>query len=620
MNPTETLPPSSSPLENTDDGISVQGRIKLLGMTFDRLVFSVHAIPFVGLPFAIWQYHLGRSTWGMVAWIAVYALAALGMRGLRRAYERDARALVPAAFHAKWCALTQHVGWIHGLGIGCGPLLVLPDSSFELHLLLLVSIAAILAANATHQTPVFSVFQRFLFCCWGLVLLGIPLVFPDHWIYVLPLALLFGLAIYRHAHTAHHFFVQQIALEEKGVRLAENYRQAKNLAERALNDKSRFLATASHDLRQPVHAMGFLVEAISSRNKDATLAPVLRDLKQSVRSVNIMFTSLLDLSRIEGGHVSAKVRAVELQPIFEDVVTIFREEARSRGLDLRERLSERALLARGDATLLRRCLINLAQNGLRYTSQGGVLLSARRRGSDILLEVWDTGVGIADDDKTRIYSPFYRHEHAWSLESAGHGLGLAVVARCAALMGADYGMDSTEGRGSRFWLRMPAVTREVPALNPEKPLESPVHVAMRSLSGRCLIIDDDPLVTSAWHNLFRAWGVTVRSAANGSEAFATLDDGFVPQAVFCDQRLRSGESGFEILEAVLARCPEACGAMVSGEFNSQALQDAEEAGYLVLQKPVPPEQLHALLDQWLTPCSPQGRNEGRWPLESPDNR
>ena len=200
--------------------------------------------------------------------------------------------------------------------------------------------------------------------------MGIPLVFPDHWIYVLPLALLFGLAIYRHAHTAHHFFVQQIALEEKGVRLAENYRQAKNLAERALNDKSRFLATASHDLRQPVHAMGFLVEAISSRNKDATLAPVLRDLKQSVRSVNIMFTSLLDLSRIEGGHVSAKVRAVELQPIFEDVVTIFREEARSRGLDLRERLSERALLARGDATLLRRCLINLAQNGLRYTSQG----------------------------------------------------------------------------------------------------------------------------------------------------------------------------------------------------------------------------------------------------------
>jgi len=127
--------------------------------------------------------------------------------------------------------------------------------------------------------------------------------------------------------------------------------------------------------------------------------------------------------------------------------------------------------------------------------------------------------------------------------------------------------------------------------------------AQRQLAGTCLVVEDDPQVASAWFNLMKAWGVDARCAASATEAFAILDDGFVPQAILCDQRLRSGESGIEILKALFARCPEASGAMVSGEFASAELQQAERDGYLVLRKPLETRQLYVLLAQWLMSAS-----------------
>jgi DNA-binding NtrC family response regulator len=122
------------------------------------------------------------------------------------------------------------------------------------------------------------------------------------------------------------------------------------------------------------------------------------------------------------------------------------------------------------------------------------------------------------------------------------------------------------------------------------------------LSGRCLVLDDDPQVIAAWKALLDAWGVTGQYATDGAQAMHLLDAGFVPNMIFCDQRLRSGESGFEILKALLSRHPQACGAMVSGEFHSTELQDAENEGYLVLRKPLEPAQLHAVLSAWLLHC------------------
>lgn len=572
---------------------------RLLDMTHERLVFSVGAVPLVWLPFVAWLVWLGQDARALAAWTVLYFAAALAMRRQRRAYRADAARLAPGAMVGRWLPAVHRTVGLHGAGLAVPAVLTAGQAPFEFTVLLLISIAAIMAANATHQTPVLSAFQRFFAVGWGSCVALIPWSFPAHWPFVLPLALLYTVAIYRHALIAHRFFLQQVQLEEDGKHLAERYRLAKEQAEQALAEKNRFLTTASHDLRQPVHAMGFLIESIAHRNRDAALVPALEDLRSSVRSMNLMFNSLLDLSKIEAGVVGTQLGAVPLGPMLDDVATLFREEARLRGLALRLRLPAGGATVQADAALLRQSLVNLAHNALRYTQHGGVLIGARRRGSHWQLEVWDTGIGVAGTDKARVYSPFYRDEFAWRVDSAGHGLGLAVVARCAELMNASYGLSSIEGRGSRFWLRLPAAAAgEVPAL--PRPLSAGASAArgLAPLSGRCLVVEDDPQVAAAWRSLMQAWGVDVRCAASSREAFDVLDAGFRPDAILCDQRLRSGESGFELLKELFTRCPEAGAAMVSGEFASEELRRAERDGYLVLRKPLEPAQLHTLLASW----------------------
>jgi CheY-like chemotaxis protein len=252
---------------------------------------------------------------------------------------------------------------------------------------------------------------------------------------------------------------------------------------------------------------------------------------------------------------------------------------------------------------LRQALVNLTQNAIRYTQQGGILLSARRRGDQWQIEVWDSGIGISAQDDHRVFSPYFRGEGAWHVDSSGHGLGLAVVARCAKLLGATYGFRSRVGRGSQFWLRLAAVAKRVEVgteLTPQS--TKPESSGFKRLSGRCLVLDDDMQVISAWKAMLESWGIEGRVATTSAEAFGHIDAGFRPDAVFCDQQLRTSESGFKVLKALLLRCPNASGAMISGEFNSAELAQAEDEGYLVFTKPLDLGALHAVLENWLDPA------------------
>ena len=311
-----------------------------------------------------------------------------------------------------------------------------------------------------------------------------------------------------------------LRLEER-TRLAEDYRQAKEQAEKALYDKNLFLTTVSHDLRQPVHAMGFLVESISRSNRDPALKNALADLQQSVRSATQMFNALLDLSRIESGRVQIKTEAIDLAEIMTNVATIFREEARNRALELRVHLPGDFAVVLADATLLRQSLSNLLHNAMRYTQEGGILLAIRRRGGGWRCEVWDTGIGIATSEGADIFSPFFRNEHATGIDSAGHGLGLAVVARCCTLMGVEYGFRSREGSGSYFWIQF-AATAVQPAVGGTEPDQAGVQM-LTGWSGKCLVVDDDPLVRSAWATLVQSWGLQVVCVESGGKALGLLD-------------------------------------------------------------------------------------------------
>src|SRR3989344_4908951 len=532
------------------DTLAPAAQLQLLGNSFMRVRDGCTVMPLLGLPGLAWLYSLGLWPPGITLWWgaslllvgAVWGVWGLWQRALKQRDSHDAATLV-------------------------------------------------VSAHAAHQSAALVVFKRFFFTSYAVSLLSVPYVFPDHWPYLLPMHLAFGV-FFRNASISHQFFLSNVDLTER-------FRAAKGEAEQALAVKNQFLATASHDLRQPVHAVGLLAESIALRNRDPALDATLQNLRQGVQSLQWMCNALLDLSRIEAGAVQARPQAVALAPLLREVATLLGESARTRGLVLRLRPPPASARVQADPMLLRQCVVNLVHNALRYTQRGGVLLAVRRRAGHWQVEVWDTGPGVAAEERERIFSPFTSSASARVADDAGYGLGLAVVARCAELMDAPLGLVSRLGRGSRFWLRLPPATSSAVVVAP-----TPAAVARQGgLQGRCLVVEDDQQVAAGWQQLLQDWGVQVRCAADGAEALGWLEQGFTPQAIFCDQRLRSGESGFALLQRLQALCPDAALAMVSGEWDSPALRQGEEEGYLVLRKPVAPEQLHALLRQWLPDSS-----------------
>lgn len=563
-------------------------RLQLLGNSFLRVRDGCTVLPLLGLAGSAWLHALGLWPLGVTLWwLACLSLVAVAWWAWW-SWQRNLQQLAPegaAALLATWLRRVQALALLYGALLMGLAACAGPDAPFELRVVLVCGGTLVMAARADHQSAALVVYLHFFFASLAVGLLTLPWVFPQHWPYLFPLYLLFGV-FFRNARISHQFFLSNIDLSER-------FRVAKGDAEQALAVKNQFLATASHDLRQPVHAVGLLAESIALRNRDPALAGAVQNLREGVQSLQWMCNALLDLSRIEAGAVQARPQPVALAPLLREVGTLLQESARTRGLALRLRTPPPGVRVQADPMLLRQCVVNLVHNALRYTQHGGVLLAVRRRAGHWQVEVWDTGPGVAAEERERIFAPFTRSAAARAADDAGYGLGLAVVARCAELMEAPLGLASRLGRGSRFWLRLRAAPDAAAgAMDAATARQGHLH-------GRCLVVEDDPQVAAGWLQLLQDWGVQARCAADGAEALGWLEQGFAPQAILCDERLRSGESGFALLQRLQVLCPDAALAMVSGEWDSPALRQAEDEGYLVLRKPVAPQQLHDLLRQWL---------------------
>jgi signal transduction histidine kinase/CheY-like chemotaxis protein len=606
------------------DGITAAGRARLLEMISQPRSGELSLLI---IPPTVTAYH--ASSQGLTAlllWPIAALVLALALHRTRALSTRYRTVHGDARWFERWVPASLRMVTAYGF-IWAMPVLILSVQALwtqqpvllDFSLLLYAMLASIVAICTNSLTSLFQFFQRVFIGSWVLPTLCIPLMFPQHWLVLMPLCVLYGWIAFQHARKTHGFLINQVQLEERSTQLAQQYQAAKvqaeaaqQAAERALQDKSEFLRTASHDLRQPVHAMGLLVETLARESHETQLKPLLRDLQSSLRSVNLMFNSLLDLSKLEVADQPIKPEPVRLQGLMDELSALFKPEADRRGLTWRVKMpSERVwgeVWARADAALLRQAVFNLTHNALRYTSAGGVLVGVRaRRVGGVAhwqIEVCDTGAGIAQHEQGEVYSPYYRSEHSWQIDSIGMGLGLAVFRQCVQRMGATDGMRSVLGRGSRFWISLPqtrALGTSTTPLRVNPALSAYVQTPLR---GRCLVLDDDPLVRSAWQALLHSWGLQAQLVADAAEAMAVVEAGFDPQVIFCDQRLRSGESGFDVLQALLERCPEAKGGMISGEFEAPELREAQEQGYTVLRKPTEAAVLHAVLARWLgTPAA-----------------
>jgi signal transduction histidine kinase/ActR/RegA family two-component response regulator len=411
-------------------------------------------------------------------------------------------------------------------------------------------------------------------------------------------------ALDQHIEVATHDELESLADEfnHMTARLRESYAGLEQKVDERTHElaaanqaKSRFLASASHDLRQPMHALGLFIAQLRARIHDLETLAIVGKVESAVTALQELLDALLDISRLDAGVVSPTPIDFRLQALFTRLEASFAPQAERKGVRLRAAPTRLAVLS--DPVLLERILLNFLTNAVRYTERGAILLGCRRHGKHVRIEVWDTGVGIAPEHIEAIFQEFYQVGNPERDRAKGLGLGLAIAARLARLLGSRIEMRSHPGKGSVFAIELPVgVARaEIETANAPAPIES--------LPGaRVLVVDDDVLVREAMASLLAQWGCRVTMAATGAEAAAALDgEGGVPDAVLCDYRLPGGETGVD----VIARLRAAAGrpvpaALITGDTAPERLREAKLAGHALLHKPVRPAKLRALLEQLLS--------------------
>jgi PAS domain S-box-containing protein len=385
-------------------------------------------------------------------------------------------------------------------------------------------------------------------------------------------------------------------------RMKEELSGALIAAEHANAAKSRFLAAASHDLRQPFQAMQLYHELLSMRVTDPRHQDLCRHLGESIRTGRELLTALLDVSVLNAGTITPKVTAFPLQPSLNGLIAKFREQAASLGIVLR--LVETRAVVRSDRVLLERMLRNLVTNAVRYTPQGHILVGCRRRGNGLEIQVCDTGVGIAANQHELVFEDFFQVGNPERHPAQGLGLGLGIVARTARLLEHRLAMRSTPGRGSMFSITVPvAVAETAPAL-----FQPPDTAAMTTQ--RVLVIEDDERQRYALRLLLEESGHAVIDAASSDEARNRVAAwAAVPTLIISDLRLPGLSDGIatiaEIRRLVGREIPAV---LVTGDTDRERLRQAAAAGLAILHKPFNRITLFEALSTLVT------APPGPWPL------
>ena len=383
----------------------------------------------------------------------------------------------------------------------------------------------------------------------------------------------------------------QASDEQAAMALRERDRE-RDALQAGNQSRARFLAAASHDLRQPLSALTLFSSALAQGETDPVRLTRIRHIRESVDSLDQLFTALLDLSRLEAGAVNPEPVAFGLDALFEEVSRTFRMNAEQRGLRLVVRKTDACVVS--DRVMLARILNNLVSNAIRYTTEGGVLVGARHRGELIRIEVWDTGSGIFPEMQDQVFEEFFRVRGApmQAGDSQGLGLGLSTVRRLTELLGIPITLRSRPGRGTVFSIEVPA-DETANGGPPLEPADLPLDVA-----GLCVfVIDDEPAILEGMRALLESWGCRVETAADADTALGLARHSVrPPDVVISDLQLGGPIDGIELIQT-LDRHFAAQGGdrfarlLVTGASRQDYLQAAAAARIPALSKPVSPERL-----------------------------
>ncbi|MCO5763731.1 MAG: hybrid sensor histidine kinase/response regulator [Chromatiaceae bacterium] len=401
------------------------------------------------------------------------------------------------------------------------------------------------------------------------------------------------------------------ALEDNQRQMAQRVETAtaelsaqKQAAEAAVLAKSKFLATASHDLRQPLHAMSLLVSALKEkiRPDNSEARHLVQHIEASAYSMENMLSTLLDLSRLDAGVVVARPVCLPVEPILARLRQQFQPVAAEKGLELRIPTSRLGIFT--DPALLERILANLIANAIRYTERGKVLLVLRRIQKDwVRIEVHDTGRGIPEHFRERIFEEYFQLENPERDRGKGLGLGLAIVKRLSQLLGSPVQVQSGP-KGTCFSLRAARCQ-----IRPGRQAHAtPPALAVLPEQALVAFIEDDETILEAMAALFEQWGIELAAGGDVAEAKADLLElGRAPDVILSDYRLRGGRNGIEAINELRAVFgPQIPAALITGDTAPSTIQAISASGLPMLHKPVKPAKLRALLTHLLSGGGPEG--------------
>jgi signal transduction histidine kinase/CheY-like chemotaxis protein len=549
-----------------------------------------------------------------LARIGGWLLLALVLWGLRLAHylryraRRDADAASVLAWRDSWRVLVLLQGAMWPLAVW-----LFWGMGFTFHTVALVLIAM---SYALGSVQLLAAQPRLFIAFTSIVLLPIVVrVATDraeawHWQLATVLGLLFLITLLL-GRTYRDALAQAIVLKQRTEQLAEQLKsekaaadEARRVAETANRAKTQFFAAASHDLRQPLHAMGLFAEALrqkSAKGGDAEVASLVNSINQSVDALEGLFGELLDLTRIDTGGVDVQNAPLRIRDIFSRLRLNFEPVAFEKGLALSFHGTQR--VAHSDALLVERILRNLVSNAIRYTADGGVLVACRPKPGDagkLLLQVWDSGPGIDAAYLPRIFDEFFQVQGSTPLaanQKKGLGLGLAIVKRLSDLLEARLSVRSVVGHGTVFSFELP-VGREPRTIAPPSP-SSAASLGLTLTGRRIVVVEDEPAVREGLLVLLQSWGAQVEALPDLSAVQAWRADPAQqpPDLLIVDYRQPGGPTGLEALAALRARWPGLAlpAIVVTGSSLGGHEDEAGRHDFHLLIKPVLPNKLRAMI-------------------------
>lgn len=529
-------------------------------------------------------------------WLAVIYIVAAARLFLWRRFGATS---LTAANTLRWRRIAVLGSGVNGLVWGIGGIVLYAPHSPASQFLLLITQFGMGAGAAYASAPAFAAVMAYLLP--SVLLSSVPFFLEGDTVHVTLGAMLFVFvaAATHFTHSISRTIARAIALRFQNTDLIEELRNqtlvaenARLAAEEANVAKSRFLAAAGHDLRQPLHALGFFVDALQEHSLSSDGRTVLANIRRSVDAMEDLFNSLLDVSRLDAGIVRPRIATIPLAPLMERVRTEYQPLASQKNLTFK--VMDNTLFVRSDPVLLERIMRNLVANAVHYTDRGRIILGARRIADTVRIEVWDSGRGIPKDKHREIFQEFRQLHNPERDRRKGLGLGLAIVERLVKLLDHDLELRSQLGKGSVFTVTVPRGRREefVPG-----EADGQIVIDRDVANSLILVVDDEPDVLDSMMALFRKWRCEVVVAESCKQMLEKLVSvQRTPDLIVSDYRLRGEESGIDVVarlrEEFNAQVPAL---LITGDTGMEQLREAEESGLHVLHKPLNPSRLRALI-------------------------